>query len=237
MKPGAVVLAEGREIAAGVVRTMASAGGYVEVVGSVRRGRPIVGDVEVLVRGIGDGEVVQAILATGAKRGAPNKAGARAPWGPRYYRCVLPRANGQTIGLDVFVALPPAEWGVLKLIRTGSADFSQAVVTRLHRYRLKSEDGRVIYQSTRAVIPTPTEEGVLRLARLPWIPPSEREMDNPATLRAFGREAAAWECADPPGPALLPVVTRLPSPPDAADRPPPVLCPICGCVHPRGTCP
>src|SRR5208283_2129935 len=104
MKPGAVVLAEGREIAAGVVRTMASAGGYVEVVGSVRRGRPIVGDVEVLVRGIGDGEVVQAILATGAKRGAPNKAGARAPWGPRYYRCVLPRANGQTIGLDVFVA-------------------------------------------------------------------------------------------------------------------------------------
>lgn len=236
MKPGAVVLATGRELAAGFTNEVKSRGGYAETVGSVRRCRPIVGDVEALVRDLPEPEVAAAIEAVGGRRGPPNKAGARAPWGPRYYRAVLPAigAGDRAVGLDVFVVRPPAEWGLLKLIRTGAADFSQAVVTRLHRYGLKAENGRVIHLPDRAFLPTSTEECVLRLARLPWIPPSEREMDNPATVAAFRGEAAPWECADPPGPRLLPVVAPAPSP---SDRPPPVLCPTCGMVHPRGGCP
>ncbi len=133
---------------------------------------------------------------------------------------------------------PGAEYGVLRLIRTGSRDFSQAVVTRLHRYGLESRDGRVVDRNDGGPFPTPTEEGVLRLAHLPWIPPSEREMDNPATLAAFRREAAPWECPDPPGPTLLPVVVPPPDRrPRDSDVPPQVLCPLCGMVHPPGACP
>ena len=239
---GAVRLADARAIAAAAVEAFRGLGAGVdaEPVGSVRRCRPIVGDVEVLVTGSTPMQIRFALHAIGAERGPPNKRGARAPWGPRYYRAVLPGpgADGHAVGLDVFVVMPPAEWGLLRLIRTGSASFSQAVVTRLHRWDLQAEDGRVVNRSTRAVIPTPTEEAVLRLARLPWIPPSEREMDNPSTYGAFRREAGPGECPDPPGPTLLPVVVPPPDRrPRDSDVPPQVLCPLCGMVHPRGKCP
>ena len=128
---------------------------------------------------------------------------------------------------------PGAEYGVLRLIRTGSRDFSQAVVTRLHRYGLESRDGRVVDRNDGGPFPTPTEEGVLRLAHLPWIPPSEREMDNPATLAAFRREAAPWECPDQsPAPVRVGVL-----PARTGDGTPACACRICGMVHPPGACP
>jgi hypothetical protein len=74
MKPGAVVLATGRELAAGFTNEVKSRGGYAETVGSVRRCRPIVGDVEALVRDLPEPEVAAAIEAVGGRRGPPNKA-------------------------------------------------------------------------------------------------------------------------------------------------------------------
>lgn len=236
MSSGAVRLADARAIAAAAVEAFRGLGAGVdaEPVGSVRRCRPIVGDVEVLVTGSTPMQIRFALHAIGAERGPPNKRGARAPWGPRYYRAVLPGpgADGHAVGLDVFVVMPPAEWGLLRLIRTGSASFSQAVVTRLHRWDLQAEDGRVVNRSTRAVIPTPTEEAVLRLARLPWIPPSEREMDNPSTYGAFRREAGPGECPDQsPAPVRVGVL-----PARTGDGTPACACRICGMVHPPGAC-
>ncbi len=446
MSSGAVRLADARAIAAAAVEAFRGLGAGVdaEPVGSVRRCRPIVGDVEVLVTGSTPMQIRFALHAIGAERGPPNKRGARAPWGPRYYRAVLPNGD-HTIGLDVFVCLPAeclscgkfintstdgdpetrnmrelrpdvpgaraevllpgvrlgvqrtlsrmglvegmrglryavheipvhngallfeempgevagermarlvpswstdgevddfsgrpcgpfdiqerawvrsrlpppapavrvqginhasptgdgtetweipgtmggcppsqrgegrqpnpqprgnnsraaqrngpvprvsanlsgqvicpycgsrrirpgAEYGVLRLIRTGSRDFSQAVVTRLHRYGLESRDGRVVDRNDGGPFPTPTEEGVLRLAHLPWIPPSEREMDNPATLAAFRREAAPWECPDQsPAPVRVGVL-----PARTGDGTPACACRICGMVHPPGACP
>jgi len=219
---GAVRLSEALGIAGSAVRAFRDIGAGVdaEPVGSVRRCRPIVGDVEVLVdaRALGEASATRAIggalTELGATRGHPNKAGARAPWGPRYFRALLPNGGEHAVQLDVFVCLPPAEYGVLRLIRTGSRDFSQAVVTRLHRYNLESRDGRVVNRTSGKPVSTPTEEGVLRLARLPWIPPSDREMDFPRTLAAFQREAGPDECQDPP-----------------------TTCRICGMAHRRGPCP
>ena len=85
VKPGAVVLATGRELGNTVVSAVKARGGFAEVVGSVRRCRPIVGDVEVLVTGSTPMQIRFALHAIGAERGPPNKRGARAPWGPRYY--------------------------------------------------------------------------------------------------------------------------------------------------------
>lgn len=217
---GAVRLAIGAEIGASVVRAVkrAASGADAEVVGSVRRCRPIVGDVEILVDEATPTQVRFALHSINAERGPPNKRGARAPWGDRYFKAVIPYQVDDNVGrcdLDVFVCLPPADYGVLRLIRTGSAHFSQAVVTRLHRYGLESRDGHIVNRSSGAIMPAPTEETVLRLARLAWIPPTEREMDNPATLAEFRREAAPWECQDRP-------IARL--------------CPTCGMVHIPGAC-
>jgi DNA polymerase/3'-5' exonuclease PolX len=222
MSAGAVRLEHAERIGESVARRIMAAapGSDAEVVGSVRRRRPVVGDVELIVLRATPSQVAGALLAAGAYRGPRNKAGARAPWANKYFRGVIPYetaagvAEPRTIGLDVFLCLPPADAGVLRLIRTGSALFSQAVVTRLHRYDLKSEDGRIINRRTGEWSPAPTEEAVLRLARLPWIPPSEREMDCPPTLAAFSREAAPSECPDPVS-----------------------ACRFCGDAHAPGACP
>ena len=165
----------------------------VEVAGSVRRRKPEVGDVEIVALAAPSYRVesVRAALERlHVRRGEPNKAGAAAPWGARYYRALAPIAEGTEAGVDLFVVLPPAEFGVLFAIRTGSAVFSQACVTRLHRWGLKSEEGRILNVRTGKALRCPHESLFFRYARLPWIDPWLREWDEDAVRIAFSRE---WE--------------------------------------------
>ena len=172
----------------------------VEIAGSVRRGRPDVGDVEVVAQAAPNcrPEGVRTVLERlYVRRGEPNKGGAAAPWGERYYRGLAPVSDGVEVGVDLFVVLPPAEWGVVFAIRTGSAEFSQACVTRLHRWGLKSDQGRIIRILTGDTLPCPDESTFFRYARLPWIRPELRDPGEDVVRIAFSRE---WE----PGEELRP---------------------------------
>ena len=165
----------------------------VEVAGSIRRGRPEVGDVEIVAqaaRGCRPEGVRTVLERLRVRRGEPNKAGAAAPWGERYYRGLAEIAEGTEAGVDFFVVLPPAEWGVVFAIRTGSAEFSQAVVTRLHRWGLKSDQGRILKVETGETLPCDHESQFFRYARLPWIRPELRDPGENAVRIAFSRE---WE--------------------------------------------
>ncbi len=165
----------------------------VEIAGSVRRRRPDVGDVEVVAQATSNcrPESVRTVLERlHVRRGEPNKRGAAAPWGERYYRGLASVSEGIEVGVDLFVVLPPAEWGVVFAIRTGSAEFSQACVTRLHRWGLKSDQGRILKVETGETLPCPRESLFFRHARLPWIPPYLRDMGERAVRFAFSRE---WE--------------------------------------------
>ena len=162
----------------------------VDVAGSIRRGKPEVGDIEVVAQAAPNcrPESVRTVLERlGVRRGAPNKAGAAAPWGTRYYRGLAEIAPGTEAGLDLFVVLPPAEWGVVFAIRTGSADFSHAVVTRLHRWGLQSDQGRIVKVATGETLPCSNESLFFRYARLPWIKPELR--DPGMRSRALAGEA------------------------------------------------
>jgi DNA polymerase/3'-5' exonuclease PolX len=88
-------------------------------------------------------------------------------------------------GMQVDLFLTTAEqWGLILLIRTGPADYSQWLVTyarhrgfhviggRLHRGL--GTPGRE--DCTCPVIPTPSEESVYTALGLPWIEPSERRV-------------------------------------------------------------
>ncbi len=165
----------------------------VEAAGSIRRGKPEVGDVEVVAqatRGCRPESVRTVLERLHVRRGEPNKRGAAAPWGERYYRGLAPIAEGTEVGVDLFVVFPPAEWGVVFAIRTGSAEFSQACVTRLHRWGLRSELGRILKVSTGETLPCGNESMFFRYARLPWIPPKLRDTSLPEFEQAFRRE---WE--------------------------------------------
>ncbi len=99
-------------------------------------------------------------------------------------------APGTEIGIDLFMVTPPAEWGVVYLIRTGSAEFSQAAVTRLHHFGLQSDAGHIVKRSSGATLPCPDESTFLRYARLPFIAPELRDTALPEFERAFSHE---WE--------------------------------------------
>ena len=122
--------------------------------------------------------------------GDPQNIKKKNNWGEKYYRGATEVAPGIEIGVDLFVVTPPAEWGVVYLIRTGSAQFSQAVVTRLHRWGLRSEQGRIVRTDSGEVLRCPDESTFFRYARLPWITPRLRDSSVPEFELAFSRE---WE--------------------------------------------
>lgn len=90
------------------------------------------------------------------------------------------------IQIDLFLVTPPAQWGVLSVIRTGPSDFSHWMVTSKskrgalpdeyiveggavgERVPMEKGDGR------KGVIPMPEEEDFFRLCGLEYIEPIHR---------------------------------------------------------------
>lgn len=169
----------------------------IEIAGGVRRGKTEPHDIEIVAAPkwgnifgyFGDEQTVNMLdsavillLEKGTlTQGDPDKAGKKAPCGPKYYRL---KYRGEK--LDLFVVIPPAQWGTVFLIRTGDAEFSHAFVTRLWAYGLKSKDGH-IEDNQGNIQPTPEEIDAFRLCRLPYIEPASR------TLQTIESESAPRE--------------------------------------------
>ena len=154
----------------------------IAIAGSVRRQKPEVGDIEIVAiprmvpEQIGmftgldfpdePAPLVSALddVLMGLGRFIKN--------GQRYKQIVLNEIN-----LDLFLVLPPAQWGVLFVIRTGPADFSKWCVTpRKYSGALPSDcsvkDGAVYHNGK--IIPTPEEMDFLNFLGLGWIEPKDR---------------------------------------------------------------
>jgi DNA polymerase/3'-5' exonuclease PolX len=88
----------------------------------------------------------------------------------KYWRGLV----NEEIKLDLFLATPE-NFGLIYLIRTGSADFSQAVVTHaLHATNYRVQAGYVIEQASGSRQHTPEEASVFGLFGLAYIEPSAR---------------------------------------------------------------
>ncbi|HID85701.1 MAG TPA: hypothetical protein EYP54_11505 [Anaerolineales bacterium] len=148
-----------------------------EVAGSVRRGQAELGDIEIVAQ-----PLTRPVMGLFGPMGETD-ALLDFPWhtwgrlvknGPRYKQIFTP----QGVALDVFIVRPPAQFGLVFLIRTGPADFSRWVVTPRRKggglpSHLRVRDG-AIWQGNE-VIPTPTEADVFRVLGLDPIPPAERK--------------------------------------------------------------
>ncbi len=82
------------------------------------------------------------------------------------------------VQVDVFTAVP-ASFGLILMIRTGSAEFSKHMVTRLKVNGYCSRDGRVYRlgernEPTGDPIPTPEEKDVFELAKEAFLSPEKR---------------------------------------------------------------
>jgi DNA polymerase (family 10) len=174
-------LAEAERIAAAIVADLAPSCTRIQVAGSVRRRKEVVGDIEVVAipryapAGL-FGDCMANLLwehlhASDAYRFTKGDHATG-----RYYQLTLPRHVG--VQLDLFLAQPD-NWGLTLLVRTGSAGFSTALLARwkrrqgIGRDQPGSVDGRLVTRDGRAV-PTPEEETVFRLLGMQPVPPEQR---------------------------------------------------------------
>jgi DNA polymerase beta thumb len=183
-------LADARSIAEGLVERMAPFVERIEIAGSIRRQAPQVKDIEIIAipkwekrevqDGLFDTKTVRVnLLHEWALTSGVHwiKPGTKEiiPWplNPqgRYWRGLVPTTETRAIKLDVFLTTP-AGWGAILLVRTGSAEFSKAVVTHAKKINRPLFEGRLTIGGQ--AVETPEEEDVFRLLGLQYVEPSKR---------------------------------------------------------------
>lgn len=183
----AMPLAEARCLAEGLREEMLPWCDRVEIAGSIRRRNPSPRDIELVAIPrweevpdpqdlFGEGRLRVNRLwewANGTSRVRWLKPGTqeREPWPPkedgRYWRGEL--SNGAM--LDLFLTVPE-RWGIIYLIRTGPAEFSQAVVTHALRVGRPCRDGALTHDGLPIV--TIDEADAFAALGLLYVPPEER---------------------------------------------------------------
>lgn len=157
----------------------------VEIAGSLRRHRPEIGDIELVIEPKPlppDVELFNRLAPESPERDAAislapalfelQRLGARlVSGGSRLKKLYMPDYG---IQVELYIVLPPAQWGVLFTIRTGSANFSHwAVTPRKYGGGLPSYlsvSNGAVHNSKGEIIPTPDEADFLRILELEYLP-------------------------------------------------------------------
>jgi DNA polymerase/3'-5' exonuclease PolX len=163
----------------------------IQIAGSIRRQKDDPHDIEIVA--IPDprsprplfgnpayATILEALLASLARGDEEDMLIHLSMNGPKFKQFAISHDGGQhwLIKVDLFLVTPPADWGVLYLLRTGPAEFSHWIVTEQWRgggmpkgYHM--EDGRIL-SSANEYMPCPEEIDFLRFCHLAWIEPSKR---------------------------------------------------------------
>lgn len=182
---GKIELSEARNIADKVRNHIAPAMDRIEIAGSIRREKPVVGDIE-LVAIVADREKLLQLLGDVGQTIKPSVPGV-IPWTPkpdsRYIRVRL--AEG--MNLDLFIANPD-NWGGLFLMRTGSAAgadgnaFNGFTPGCFARWKKLSGGGRMTdvmpTMPDGTQLPVPEEQDFFDLLEMDFVPPTERTGRN-----------------------------------------------------------
>lgn len=186
-----IPLTQAQKLAAELLTLLSPYCERLEIVGSIRRERETIGDIELLavprtterydMFGTAMGTEIDALdeqcrclIGRGILSHRLDKNGRNA-FGKRYKRL-----RCGDVGVDLFSCLPPAEWGVLSVIRTGSADFSHRLVTPVEQggwmpRGMVCRDGCLWDLTTGAAFPTPREVDVFAAIGRGYIEPRDRE--------------------------------------------------------------
>lgn len=188
-------LARAEQIARTLADEMSPHCARIEIAGSIRRRVEEVKDIEIVAvpllkdeettGGLFPEPVRTNLLYQWAKRSGVNwiKPGTSeiVPWKPKpdgkYWRALLPAG----IKLDLFIA-GPENFGLIFAIRTGSKEFTTALVTRANEVGLPSVDGYLTRDGAR--VETPEERDVFELLGLEWTEPALRHSFNSLVRKA-----------------------------------------------------
>lgn len=142
-----VSLADAATIAEEVVSVLSPACERIAIAGSIRRGKPDIGDIELVALSRYHDEPSGLFFEVGARvwdldRAVDEYAGTGAVerlLGKDKYTKLRHVASG--LQVDLFTVKPPAQWGVIFLIRTGPAEYSQRFVTGIRSRGFHVRDG------------------------------------------------------------------------------------------------
>lgn len=179
------------EIAQALVAQMRPHCERIQIAGSIRRQKPTVGDIEIVAIPRWEprpdpsslfGEDVQAnaLYADWAQTAGIEWLKGCKPEG-KWWQGLTP--DGPQ--LDLFL-VNERNWGNQLLIRTGCAEFSQAVVTHAADYGFPFRDGYVLGRDFRQ-LEMPTERDVFELLGLEYVEPEART--RAAAVRLLRRAA------------------------------------------------
>jgi DNA polymerase/3'-5' exonuclease PolX len=154
-----------------------------EIAGSVRRRRPDIGDLEIVVIPICQADLLgaagQSMLDDRLRVLEKNGLLRRLKWGPKYKQFELPHAAPVKLDLNICTI---ETWGVRFLLSTGPADWNQRIVTPKDKgglcpNYLRFKDNR-IWKDARChrgeILDTPEEKDVFKVLGLTYREPWER---------------------------------------------------------------
>ena len=163
----------------------------IEVAGSIRRKKPEVGDIEIVaipkmgVDLFGDCDPKQDHLAArlmvmirdGAISKLPeiNPEKTRPAWGQKYKKFFV--TLNDTLGemqVDLFCC-DAKNWGNMFTIRTGSSEFSAALIERIkNQTPYRQQDGYLVDTTRGTVLEVASEQDYFKLAGVGWVNPENR---------------------------------------------------------------
>lgn len=191
-----------RRVYADLYRHLGGLFDRVEVAGSVRRARQMVGDIEIVAQASTSRHELPLLTALKSGLFQQTAWDHADKWGPKYKSFKF-----QDFKIDLFIVTPPAQWGVLFLIRTGPGDANMVLVNKTARGGLlpdnmQFQEGQLWHNEQ--PLHTPEEVDVFRAVGLAYIPPERR---SPIAYRYARR--------------IPPVINYLPdyTPPPVVDQP------------------
>lgn len=151
----------------------------IEIAGSIRRRAPWVGDIEMVA--IPRKRYIQTLL--GEEPVEKTYLDEHLEAYPDIYQMVrsgerMKQLLYEGFQVDIFLT-DPERWGVIFLLRTGSADFSKWLVTSRNQGGARAVDrivkeGRVWEVGATDPLSTPQEEHTFHALRVPWVPLEQR---------------------------------------------------------------
>ena len=161
-------LADAQRVAKDLVRELALFCDRIEVAGSIRRRRPFVNDIDLVLIPKNQGLLDTKLRELGCRFG-----------GPKLRRLVYPHPrterSPQGAQVDIYIATPET-WAVLLLIRTGSTRHNVRLCTRARALGLQLKaDGQGLVDDLGNRVAGDTEASIFDVLGLPYREPWERE--------------------------------------------------------------